>query len=162
MNSQFNTILEGTLNYEMNQKVSVIFGIIIVLIMISLGVIRNIKKSKVNTIISISILILFCMAFCIYLIHFEKYKKNIQEDMNFNDYITYTGYFTHYNYQSDSFYHSVKIVDDFDNRILLRYSDYGNMYGLWENYEDFPLGTFYGTIIYSKRSKLILYWYVYE
>ena len=46
MNSQFNTILEVTLNYEMNQKVSVIFGIIIVLIMISLGVIRNIKKSK--------------------------------------------------------------------------------------------------------------------
>ncbi len=55
----------------------------------------------------------------------------------------------------DSFYHNVYIYEG-DKRILLRFSDYSNINGIYN--KTLPLGEFHGLIVCSEQSKIVVDW----
>lgn len=78
--------------------------------------------------------------------------------MDDNATVTYHGEFTHDNYQKDSFYHNVYIIDSTGEDLLLRYPDYANTHSTYSDFCEMPLGSFTGTIVYGKNSKIVLKW----
>lgn len=53
-------------------------------------------------------------------------------------------------------------MDDGGNEILLRYPDYANMHDTYKDFTELPVGSFAGTVIYSKNSKIVVGWYIEE
>ena len=159
MGEQFCNILRGVLKYEETQK-GVVGAIVIVFMIIFCGVaIKNFKKVVIsNRVIMCAVPIVILSFFVVYLVHGNIYKNKIEADISEQSFVTYQGSFTHDDYQKGSFYHNVHMIDENGEKVLLRLPDYGNMYGLREDYREFPVGAFEGEIIYSKRSKIVLNW----
>jgi hypothetical protein len=79
-------------------------------------------------------------------------------DIRNQQYLVYEGEFTHDDFQKDSFYHNIHILDDCKNKVLLRYPNYGNNYDSYSNSSQLPIGVFVGTIVYGENSKIVVSW----
>lgn len=159
MGNKYVHIMNSVLQYEKSQFIIVSVGLIIVLAVLTLLSIKLFKKSSIiNKIIILAIAVTLCATFAGYLIQYNTYRTNIHRDIACNATVTYHGEFTHDNYQKDSFYHNVYIIDSTGEDLLLRYPDYANMHSTYYNFSEMPVGSFTGTIIYSENSKIILEW----
>lgn len=159
MENEYMRILNSVLQYEKSQFIIVSVGLIIVLAVLTLLAIKLFKKNSIiNKIIILAIAVTLCAAFAGYLIQYNTYRTNIHRDIACDATVTYHGEFTHDDYQKDSFYHNVYIIDSTGGDLLLRYPDYANMHSTYYNFSEMPVGSFTGTIIYSKNSKIVLKW----
>ena len=161
MKKAYRIILESVLQYEQNQNdiISILFAITVVLVSVLL--IKQYKKIKVSDQIAIfATLLSLCTIFSLYTIHKKEYYNNITSDISSDAFISYEGKFIHDDYQKDSFYHNLYITDESSEQILLRFPDYSNQYNLWEDRDILPVGEYTGTIVYSKDSKIVVYWIV--
>lgn len=151
--------MNSVLQYEKSQFIIVSVALIIVLAVLTLLAIKLFKKNSIiNKIIILAIAVTLCAAFAGYLIQYNTYRTNIHRDIACNATVTYHGEFTHDDYQKDSFYHNVYIIDSTGEDLLLRYPNYANMHSTYYNFSEMPVGSFTGTIIYSENSKIILEW----
>lgn len=159
MGNKYVHIMNSVLQYEKSQFIIVRVGLIIVLAVLTLLAIKLFKKNSIiNKIIILAIAVTLCAAFAGYLIQYNTYRTNIHRDIACNATVTYHGEFTHDDYQKESFYHNVYIIDSTGEDLLLRYPDYANMHSTYYNFSEMPVGSFTGTIIYSENSKIILEW----
>ena len=159
MSSQFCRILQSSLRYEQSQRTVILlllFATLVVLGLISLKVWK--KASKSNRVCLCLIALAFFVAGCAFLIHDCGYQKAISADIRQECFVTYHGEFTHDDYQKDSFYHNIYLTGNNGKKILLRLPDYANTYGTYDRYQELPIGSFTGTIIYSAQSKLVVSW----
>ena len=154
MGNKYVHIMNSVLQYEKSQFIIVSVGLIIALAVLTLLAIKLFKKNSIiNKIIILAIAVTLCAAFAGYLIQYNTYR-----DIACNATVTYHGEFTHDDYQKDSFYHNVYIIDSTGEDLLLRYPNYANMHSTYYNFSEMPVGSFTGTIIYSENSKIILEW----
>ena len=159
MGNEYVHIMNSVLQYEKSQFIIVSVALIIVLAVLTLLAIKLFKKNSIiNKIIILAIAVTLCAAFAGYLIQYNTYRTNIHRDIACNATVTYHGEFTHDDYQKDSFYHNVYIIDSTGEDLLLRYPNYANMHSTYYNFSEMPVGSFTGTIIYSENSKIILEW----
>ena len=159
MGNKYVHIMNSVLQYEKSQFIIVSVALIIVLAVLTLLAIKLFKKNSIiNKIIILAIAVTLCAAFAGYLIQYNTYRTNIHRDIACNATVTYHGEFTHDDYQKDSFYHNVYIIDSTGEDLLLRYPNYANMQSKYYNFSEMPVGSFTGTIIYSENSKIILEW----
>ena len=159
MGNKYVNIMNSVLQYEKSQFIIVSVGLIIVLAVLTLLAIKLFKKNSIiNKIIILAIAVTLCAAFAGYLIQYNTCRDNIRLDMDDNATVTYHGEFAHDDYQKESFYHNVYIIDSTGEDLLLRYPDYANMHSTYYNFSEMPVGSFTGTIIYSENSKIILEW----
>ena len=159
MGNKYVHIMNSVLQYEKSQFIIVSVALIIVLAVLTLLAIKLFKKNSIiNKIIILAIAVTLCAAFAGYLIQYNTYRTNIHRDIACNATVTYHGQFTHDDYQKDSFYHNVYIIDSTGEDLLLRYPNYANMHSTYYNFSEMPVGSFTGTIIYSENSKIILEW----
>lgn len=159
MGNKYVHIMNSVLQYEKSQFIIVSVALIIVLAVLTLLAIKLFKKNSIiNKIIILAIAVTLCAAFAGYLIQYNTYRTNIHRDIACNATVTYHGEFTHDDYQKDSFYHNVYIIDSTGEDLLLRYPNYANMHSTYYNFSEMPVGSFTGTIIYSENSKIILEW----
>ncbi len=161
MENEYMRILNSVLQYEKSQFIIVSTGLIAVLAILTFAAVKQFKKKTVFVkIIILAIAATLCTAFAGYLIQYNTCRDNIRLDMDDNATVTYHGEFTHDNYQKDSFYHNVYIIDSTGEDLLLRYPDYANMHSTYSDFCEMPLGTFTGTIVYGKNSRIVLKWTV--
>lgn len=159
MQQNFCLVLEGVLKYEQRER-----GVIIALLVITLiasaviFLLRYPKMKPVTKVLACAIIVLFIVIFVAYIVCNNNYQSRIIADINNSSFVTYCGEFVHDNYQKDSFYHNVYIFDSHGKEILLRYPDYGNMYGLYSDSKEFPTGSFGGEVVYSKDSGIVVDW----
>ena len=159
MGNKYVHIMNSVLQYEKSQFIIVSVALIIVLAVLTLLAIKLFKKNSIiNKIIILAIAVTLCAAFAGYLIQYNTYRTNIHRDIACNATVTYHGEFTHDDYQKDSFYHNVYIIDSTGEDLLMRYPNYANMHSTYYNFSEMPVGSFTGTIIYSENSKIILEW----
>lgn len=159
MGNKYVHIMNSVLQYEKSQFIIVSVALIIVLAVLTLLAIKLFKKNSIiNKIIILAIAVTLCAAFAGYLIQYNTYRTNIHRDIACDATVTYHGEFTHDDYQKDSFYHNVYIIDSTGEDLLLRYPNYANMHSTYYNFSEMPVGSFTGTIIYSENSKIILEW----
>ena len=159
MGNKYVHIMNSVLQYEKSQFIIVSVALIIVLAVLTLLAIKLFKKNSIiNKIIILAIAVTLCAAFAGYRIQYNTYRTNIHRDIACNATVTYHGEFTHDDYQKDSFYHNVYIIDSTGEDLLLRYPNYANMHSTYYNFSEMPVGSFTGTIIYSENSKIILEW----
>lgn len=152
-------ILNGVLQYERAQVgiVSVLFALLMVILGIVLWKTYR-KLSRSNKWIALVIVLVLCGVFTAYQITAKQYQNAILQDIAEQDTVSYTGEYVHDDYQKDSFYHNVYIVDDNGERVRLRYPDYHNDHQLYADFQPLPSGESLGTIVYSKRSKIVVGW----
>lgn len=163
MKKNFRVILEKVLEYEQRQCVIVIILLVAALLTIGVFAIKRSKSAKlVDKIIIGTILLGLVATAAAYFIHYSNYRQKIMTDINKEEFIEFHGEFTHDDYQKDSFYHNVYLMDDGGNEILLRYPDYANMHDTYKDFTELPVGSFAGTVIYSKNSKIVVGWYIEE
>ncbi len=159
MNENYSTIFRSVLLYERGQKYTVVILLAVVLFVLGFIFLRHRKVlKKSDKICALAVLLVFSAAICVYWIHVTKFEKAIVTDIKQEGFVTYRGEFFHDDYQRDSFYHNVYITDSNGSKIQLRLPDYANMHNTYDKFEELPSGTFYGTIIYSENSKLVLSW----
>ena len=159
MENKYVHIMNSVLQYEKSQFIIVSIGLIALLATLTFVTVKQFKKKTVfDKIIILAIAAALCAAFAGYLIHYNTCRDNIRLDMGDNATVTYHGEFTHDNYQKDSFYHNVYIIDSTGEDLLLRYPDYANMHSTYSDFHEMPLGSFTGTIVYGKNSKIVLKW----
>lgn len=159
MGNKYVHIMNSVLQYEKSQFIIVSVGLIAVLAILTFAAVKQFKKKTVfDKIIILAIAATLCTAFAGYLIQYNTCRDNIRLDMDDNATVTYHGEFTHDNYQKDSFYHNVYIIDSTGEDLLLRYPDYANMHSTYYNFSEMPVGSFAGTVIYSENSRIVLYW----
>ena len=159
MENKYVHIMNSALQYEKSQFIILSVGLIIVLAVLTLHAIKQFKKNSIiNKIIILAIAVTLCAAFAGYLIQYNTYRTNIHRDIACDATVTYHGEFTHDDYQKDSFYHNVYIIDSTGEDFLLRYPDYANMHSTYSDFHEMPLGSFTGTIVYGKNSKIVLKW----
>lgn len=159
MQNEFCSILKSVLNYEQGQRTIVIVLVVMALIVIGVIAIKNFEKAKVSDKITICIIVVNLVVICtMYFLNHDHYQQCIINDMSTGEFVEFYGEFTHDDYQKDSFYHNVCIVDASGNKLILRYPDYSNMYKTYTDFSALPIGKFMGTIIYSKSSKIVVYW----
>lgn len=153
---EYAKILNGVKAYE-NGELQIVSGMVIAFFII-LGIVafrnhgRQFKEHK--TIITI-IFAVFLVCYLGCLINYLVSIRRINSDISEEKYIRYEGSFSHDNYQKDSFYHNLYIYDG-DERILLKFSDYSNHSGIYS--EILPVGDFYGSIVYSEQSRIVVDW----
>lgn len=159
MEKQFVDLLEKVLEYEEKQLGVICALFVFLLIGIGIPFVVNYKKISTSDkiVVYIVVFVIICV-FVAFLINAVVYKNNIYSDIFENRYVVYQGEIYHDNYQKDSFYHNVYIFVDSEDRILLRYPDYGNHYDSYTDYTSMPEGVFTGTITYSEKSKIVLNW----
>jgi hypothetical protein len=161
MENEYMRILNSVLQYEKSQFIIVSTGLMAVLAILMFVAVKQFKKKTVfNKIIILAIAVTLCAAFAGYLIQYNTYRTNIHRDIACNATVTYHGEFTHDDYQKDSFYHNVYIIDSTGEDLLLRYPDYANIHSTYSDFCEMPLGTFSGTIVYGKNSRIVLKWTV--
>lgn len=160
MEQQFCKILQSVIEYEKKSLgiVCVLFFIAL-MVMIVAGAMRFKKAKRIDRIIICCIIFVFCGAFVGMLIANSQFRAALQTDIDTCAFITYRGQLVHCDYQKDSFYHSVTIYPDGTSSLRLDYPDYGNQYHLHDDSGLMPVGTFSGTIVYAKNSKVIVYWF---
>lgn len=159
MNDAFSTVLKSALQYQQKQVVITSIGIIICLIIITcFGIAQYKKASATNKILIISIISLFSILFVVNIVHGKLYNNKILSDISDEGYIYYSGEYIHDDYQKDSFWHNLYILDDSDKKLILRFPDYANQYQTHNRFDIMPTGTYEGTIVYSKRSKIVVSW----
>ncbi len=159
MENKYVHIMNSVLQYEKSQFIIVSVGLIIVLAILTLLAIKLYKKNSIiNKIIILAIAVTLCAAFAGYLIQYNTYRTNIHRDIACDATVSYHGEFTHDDYQKDSFYHNVYIIDSTGEDLLLRYPDYANTHSTYSDFHEMPLGSFTGTIVYGKNSKIVLKW----
>lgn len=159
MGNKYVHIMNSVLQYEKSQFIIVSTGLIAVLAILTFAAVKQFKKKTVfDRIIILAIAATLCTAFAGYLIQYNTYRTNIHRDIACNATVTYHGEFTHDDYQKDSFYHNVYIIDSTGEDLLLRYPDYANMHSTYSDFHEMPAGSFTGTIIYSENSKIVLKW----
>ena len=161
MEHEYMRILNSVLQYEKSQFIIVSTGLMAVLAILMFVAVKQFKKKTVfDKIIILAIAATLCTAFAGYLIQYNTCRDNIRLDMDDNATVTYHGEFTHDNYQKDSFYHNVYIIDSTGEDLLLRYPDYANMHSTYSDFHEMPVGSFAGTVIYSENSRIVLKWTV--
>lgn len=159
MGNKYVHIMNSVLQYEKSQFIIVSVGLIIVLAVLTFAAVKQFKKKTVfDKIIILAIAATLCTAFAGYLIQYNTCRDNIRLDMDDNATVTYHGEFAHDDYQKDSFYHNVYIIDSTGEDLLLRYPDYANMHSTYSDFHEMPAGSFAGTVIYSENSRIVLYW----
>lgn len=157
MEKQYATILEGVLKYEKAQQGIIISIFAVALLVMVVLVIKQYQKTSAsNKIVMWLVLVAFVVSFCGYILYSESYVKKIQSDLKNGEVLSYNGEYSHDDYQKDSFYHNVYILEDGNTKTTLRYPDYGNHYEIHEHGAQLPLGTCRGTLLYSKSSKIVL------
>ena len=161
MENEYVRTLNSVLQYEKSQFIIVSIGLIALLAILTFVAVKQFKKKTVfDKIIILAIAATLCAAFAGYLIQYNTYRTNIHRDIACDATVTYHGEFTHDDYQKDSFYHNVYIIDSTGEDLLLRYPDYANMHSTYSDFCEMPLGTFTGTIVYGKNSRIVLKWTV--
>lgn len=154
------SVLQSVIRYEIQ-------SCIICCVLLVLGVIgilwavwiRKGKKTPViSKVIACAVILIFMVVGVAYIAQVKTQNGKIQNDISNAQYVTYEGTFVHDDYQKDSFYHNVYIVNKLGETVLLRLPDYANMYGTHTDYQELPVGEGIGKLIYSKESKLILRW----
>ncbi len=161
MDKQFSLVLEKVIEYEQKE-----FGVIIAIVSVLVAILLAVAISRYrsfnfpNKVIVTLIICALCIVMLGYIVNYISYQHKLDMDISNEQYISYTGEFTHDDYQKDSFYHNVYLVDNYGNKLLVRYPDYGNRYDTYSGNEQLPIGTFAGTIIYSKDSKIVVSWNV--
>jgi hypothetical protein len=159
MNGQFCEIIQSALRYEQGQRAIIIVMLITTLVVLGLISIKEWKKASKSSRVCICLIALVFFAVgCVFPIHNNRYQEAIMADVHQESFITYHGEFIHDDYQKDSFYHNVTLVDNDGEKILLRLPDYANMYDTYVHYTELPIGSFTGTVIYSEYSKLVVFW----
>lgn len=159
MEDSYRLVLEKVLEYEQRQQRIICAFLVIAIIIVALVAAKQFRKTNYsNKVVVCAILIVLCAALPLYVLTCNTYQKAIMEDIANCTYVTYCGEYFHDNYQKDSFYHDVNCMVNDENSITLRYPDYGNHYSLFPDSASMPVGTSYGTIIYSKNSKIIVSW----
>ena len=159
MGNKYVHIMNSVLQYEKSQFIIVSTGLIAVLAILTFAAVKQFKKKTVfDKIIILAIAATLCTAFAGHLIQYNTYRTNIHRDIACDATVTYHGEFTHDDYQKDSFYHNVYIIDSTGEDLLLRYPDYANMHSTYSDFHEMPLGSFTGTIVYGKSSKIVLKW----
>ena len=162
MENHYCSILEKVLEYEQRQCVIVIILLVAALLTIGVFAIKRSKSAKlVDKIIIGTILLGLVATAAAYLIHYGNYRQKIIADITQEEFVEFRGEFTHDDYQKDSFYHNIHLIDGNGEKILLRYPDYANMHDTYEDFAELPVGSFVGTLIYSKNSKIVVGWYGY-
>ena len=158
MGKDFTDILEGVIKYEQKERmiVSVVFGVFVIVFVI-FAIKHYNKATRIDKVITLSVILVLLFVFIMYHINCEKNINNIKKDLASDDYIIYIGEYTHDNYQKDSFYHNVYVMNG-SGKMLLRYPDYSNKYRLHAQHEQLPTGSFSGTIVYANKSKIVLSW----
>lgn len=163
MENHYCSILEKVLEYEQRQCVIVIILLVAALLTIGVFAIKRSKSAKkADKIIFCTIFVALMVAAAAYFIHYSNYRQKIMTDINKEEFVEFHGEFTHDDYQKDSFYHNVYLMDDGGNEILLRYPDYANMHDTYKDFAELLVGSFAGTVIYSKNSKIVVGWYIEE
>ena len=158
MENRFCSILESVLQYEQkSQKIALMFFGAFLIIFSIVAIIQFKKAGTSNKIVIVLIALVLCVVCVVYLIYCHKSQAKLQNDIANAEFVTYQGEFVHDDYQRDSFYHNIIITDGAD-KIVLHYPDYGNHYGLHDSKQIMPVGTFTGTIVYSKNSKIMVFW----
>lgn len=161
MENEYVRTLNSVLQYEKSQFIIVSLGLITVLAILTFVAVKQSKKKTVfDKIIILAIAVTLCAAFAGYRIQYNTYRTNIHRDIAGNATVTYHGEFTHDDYQKDSFYHNVYIIDSTGEDLLLRYPDYANMHSTYSDFHEMPAGSFAGTVIYSENSRIVLKWTV--
>lgn len=155
MEEEYISVLEGVLQYEKKESIIVFACFILGLLVLSFVVIRQYKKiSKVNKGIIVLIFIALIIAFILGAIQSRKKQSNILADLNNKDFVQYQGEYFHDDYLLTAFYHNVYISEE----ELLQLPDYGNDHQIHANFEEMPLGSVNGTVVYGKKSKIIVDW----
>lgn len=159
MKESFLSLLEGVLQYEQRECVIVSTLFAFLFIAIILFAIKLCKKgSNFDRAIIMFIIIVLTAIFLAYVISFKIQKGRITSDISDNSLVIYNGEYIHDDYQKDSFYHNLYIIDEQGERMLLRYPDYMNSYSLHMDFRALPIGSFFGEIIYSEKSRIVLSW----
>ena len=159
MDIQFYLLIEGVLEYE--QKKQTICCILLTVLIVTMCVLAFAQFKRVTLFdkLIICTIILFLVAvLLVFLFVSNSYQTALKADMDTLDFVIYSGKYTHDNYEKDSFYHNIYIFDDDEKQEILRYPDYGNQYCLHADSRLMPIGSFEGTIVYTKRSKIIVAW----
>lgn len=158
MDNQYCAILSGALDYEQTtQKFICVSLIVLIVIILVLGISQFRKATLSNKIVIILIVLVLCAVFGGYIYFSNKNQEAIKSDILNGDFVEYNGEYTHDNYQKDSFYHNVYIREG-EEKVILRYPDYGNHYQLHSVSMLMPTGTFKGSIVYARSSRIVVAW----
>lgn len=158
MGKEMVSVLENVLHYE---KRGCVIGCILLMICLTAIIIATLihaRKKIVEKIIIGAIVFSLVIVFTAYIIQVNRNCDRILEDISKTEFITYEGKFIHDDYQKDSYYHNVYIIDPSGSQLKLQLPDFGNMYNTHDNYQEIPIGLCTGTIVYSKNSKIIAKW----
>lgn len=159
INEEYLNIMTQTLEFEKSEYQLIVFGFILAVTVLSVKIIKEFKKAKrFDKIIMVCVIIAFCVVFCVYTFFYNTFKQNVTKDISTNEFVSYTGEFTHDDYQKDSFFHDVFINEGSKNKSSLVYPDYGNMYKIRSTDKKLPLGRSKGTLVYGKNSLIIVDW----
>lgn len=159
MEKEFSSVLEGVLRYENKEHIIVSCLFIICLVMVAFwGIKRYRLISLFEKIVILLIILILIIVFLSYIIFGQIYKNSITSDIFNEDFVIYNGRYIHDDYQKDSFYHNLYIIEKIGEKTLLRYPDYSNQYNIYRDFRELPTGSFTGTIVYGKKSKIVVYW----
>ena len=159
MENIYESILRGVIAYE-GKKSGILYTLIViaVAVMILILFLNYGKTKKMDKIISILVVVILILCIPVNAVIKENQSRMMMCDNKNIDYIYYSGAFTHDDYQKDSFYHNVYIIDGNGEKVILKYPDYSNTYSLHEDPFCMPVGSFDGDIVYSNKSKIIVFW----
>ena len=156
---KFVPVLRSVLRYEQGNQTVLATILVITLVVIGFFVIKSFPRMKhLDRIIVFMVVFSFTVIFILYLCHNNNYRNNLMTDINQESFVEFYGEFIHDDYQKDSFYHNIYIMDPSGEKILLHYPDYANMYDTYNDFRTLPVGSFVGTIVYGKESKIVVGW----
>lgn len=159
MDGTYTAILDGVIAYEQKSQAIVCFFLMVAIAVMLFFAIKDFRKdTRVNRVILCILPVVFACILILFVWFQKQTIARLEADARNEAYIVYSGQLTHDNYQKDSFYHNVSIAGEGGEEMILRYPDYGNQYHLHDGQEILPTGTFTGTIVYSKTSKIIVDW----
>ena len=159
INEEYLKILTGTLKFVEDDHIWIMLSYVVAVIVLTIIISKQFKKAKrFDKVAMCSVAFLFVVILCMYLSFYYSFTNKLTSDISNNEFVTYTGKFTHDNYQSDSFAHYIYINQDIRDNDTLIYPDYGNMYKLRSNDRRLPLGDSEGTLIYGKSSRVVVDW----
>ena len=164
MEKELASVLRSAMHYEVRVCIfcCVLLAICMVGILCALLIRKKRKTPTIGKVFACAAIVVFVIVGILFIAQVNKQSVKIQNDIAQSQYVTYKGTFVHDDYQKDSFYHNVYIVDNLGRSFLLRLPDYANMYGTHSNYQEMPIGERSGTLIYSKESRLVVQWYIAE
>ena len=136
---------------------SIVLSVLLGLFLIGIIIFSKNKKNTHWLIVTISIVLIIAIAYSVWI---SITKSNIQNDIDDECLITYTGEFSFSKAnQSNPEYHSIKITESDGSKLTLK------LYHSDKLKEEFPIlgeytslanGYYYGKILYAPNSKIIL------